>query len=204
MAVIILAGIFVLLAIVIVHLICQSRRDQNYIGQLHRASRSMAVTLHREHHAHEPASLHVLWWKSPDSQIPGVTFHTIHRQAPWQKDAAGLDVFTRDYNYVTLGQASHLALQGEDSPRVRAVLKIAEQSYTTSSEADLLGLMEALRKGDPAAKAKFEEVFKWASRSFFPNRRYFEEDLMPTVAKWGTTGDHNKSMQATPDGAPDP
>ncbi len=62
------------------------------------------------------------------------------------------------YNYVTLGQACYLALQGEDSNRVRYVLKVAERFYAGSFESKLLSRLDDLYEGDESAKELFARV----------------------------------------------
>ena len=165
-------------------------------------ARNMAVALHREHFRQGPAHLHVLWfheWRANWGPMPaGLVYPTIPRNPDNPERDAVLFPFVHDYNYVTLGQACYLALHGEHSPRVTAVLKVASRLYAGSTEEDLLDLLDDLERGDETARQEFERVWEWTSCSFGVNRQYFEEEIMPRVDVWRSIGDRDLGKTQRP------
>jgi len=123
-------------------------------------------------------------WTETNFQNPGLAVHTFYPSSQYSSaiDPDAKSVFIKDYNYIAVGQAAYLALNGEYSVRIRTVLYLAKQMYSPSSEADLYDLLDNLKDGDEAARASFRQVYDWA-RGF--NRQLFDEVLMPSIENWG-------------------
>ncbi len=133
----------------------------------------------------DPAVLHALriGTGADDEPVPGFVAHSIaltpvynHKDEKLYKEAMWSAILW-EYNYITLGQACYLALQGEDSSRIRYFFKIAEQIYAGSSESELYAKLDDLYSGDESARELFArhkayglEIIRWR----IPRAKLFE------------------------------
>ncbi len=109
-----------------------------------------------------PDMLHILsLGVDSHSPVPGVVVHGVALDPFYKKDKyylIAISYLSSEYNLITLGQTCHLALDGEDSPRIRYVLKMAELLYRGSYESKLLAKLDDLQRGDESVRDLFVGV----------------------------------------------
>lgn len=161
---------------------------QSYIGM------TMAVELHHRDSQLDPATLrwmavarHGAYTKG--TPPPGVALQVL-RVDPWLAEEPlyrlAVGSLSLNYNYLTIAQACHLALHGEDSERVRAILELASMERTGALAPHLLPALPAVIAGDEAARHLFEQELRLHTRSP-PNREwYWEEALLSNLSAWTT------------------
>jgi hypothetical protein len=99
-AIYILGVLFILTAAYSVYATFRYVKSDEYIGQLHRSSHAMAITLHREHFKQDSSSLHILWWELPEAPTEGLVVHTPYLdpvyggdETVWAQDGEALWAF---------------------------------------------------------------------------------------------------------------
>lgn len=131
---------------------------------------ALGVQLHRQDFNNDPAKLHIMHFgKDPYEEASdlayygpfGIVVHTIGKDRDYMEDDPNrylrcLASMVDNYNRFTLAQASYLALHGEDSERVRYVLKLDGPSYQISRNHGYIDQVAAIKKGDDEVRKGLE------------------------------------------------
>lgn len=167
------------------------------VGGYSTAILTIAINMHaRAFHQH-PDMLHVLEIAQDTEEGQshpehGIMLHSIRLDSTYRNGSYDQAVRTLigSYNYITLGQACYLALKGENSPRIRYVLKHAERLYRDSYESQLLEALPAFRRGDLGAKTLFEQVLNdvTSGNSLLHQRHW--QFITSETEKWDTKVSH--------------
>lgn len=162
------------------------------------AASSFAVELHKRDFEHSPQMLHVLLASDRTMQhhpLRGVRVHSLPLDPTYQDRhdyCFAVRMVSLKYNLITLAQVCRLVMDGEDSARVRYVLRLMDEEWPKSYGSNLLRQLSLLRQGDSQARAFFERIYRIETEARAEPVQRYAEAVMSRASNWAAESTGNR------------